>query len=80
MAASVNRALKKGIFSKILEFFGRFSGGFSPEIDPGTPLDGPGAPRTSICTKNQPRRPILRPFRGVFPSGRGGGIFLEAAI
>ena len=37
--------------------------GFSPEIDPGTPLDRPGAPRTSICTKNQPRRPILMPFR-----------------
>jgi len=29
----------------------------------GTPLDRPGPPRTSICTKNQPRRPILRPFR-----------------
>jgi len=37
---------------------------FSQEIDPGTPLDRPGAPRTSICTKNQPRRPILRPCRG----------------
>jgi len=37
---------------------------FSPEIDPGAPLDRPGAPRTSICTKNQPRGPILRLFRG----------------
>ena len=30
---------------------------------PGTPLDRPGPPRTSICTNNQSRRPILRPFR-----------------
>ena len=40
---------------------------FNPEIDPGTPLDRPGAPRTSIRTKNQPRRPILRPFRKKIP-------------
>ena len=45
---------------------------FSPEIDPGTPLDRPAAPRTSICTKSQPRRPILRPFRGG-PGGVGRG-------
>ena len=38
--------------------------GFRPEIDPGPPLDRWGSPGTSICTKNQPRRPILRPFRG----------------
>ena len=38
--------------------------GFRPEIDPGTPLDRRGLPGTSICTKNQPRRLILRPFRG----------------
>ena len=42
--------------------------GFSREIDPETPLDRPGAPRTSICTKNQPRRPILMPFRDDFRS------------
>ena len=35
--------------------------GFRQEIDPGTPLRSP--PRKSICGKNQPRRPILRPFR-----------------
>ena len=38
--------------------------GFRPEIDPGTPLDRRGSPGTSICNKNQARRPILRPFRG----------------
>ena len=37
---------------------------FRAKIDPGTPLDRRGLPGTSICTKNQPRRPILRPFRG----------------
>ena len=31
---------------------------------PGPPLDRRGPPRTSIGTKNQPRRRILRPFRG----------------
>ena len=49
--------------------------GFSPEIDPGPPLDRPDAPRTSSCTKNQPRRPILRQFRGnsgVWGGGWGG--------
>ena len=49
-----------------IKIFGPVFRGFSPEIDPGTPLDRPGAFRTSICTKDQPRRPILRPFRGVF--------------
>ena len=33
-----------------------------PEIDPGTPLDRPGAPRTSICTKRS------TPVRGHFGS------------
>ena len=46
-----------------IKIFGPFSLCFSKEIDPGTPLDRPGAPRTSFCTKNQPRRPILMPFR-----------------
>ena len=40
--------------------------GFRPEIDPVTPLNRRGSPGTSICTKNQPRRPLLRPFRGHF--------------
>ena len=38
--------------------------GFLQKIDPGTPLDRRGLPGTSICTKNQHRRPILRPCRG----------------
>jgi len=51
-----------------------FRVGFRPEIDPGTPLDRPGPPRTSICTKNQPQRPTLRPNGGerkIQPGGRG---------
>ena len=52
-----------------IKIFGPVFRGFSPEIAPGTPLDRPGAPRTSICTKSQPRRPILKPFR----CGLGGG-------
>ena len=44
--------------------------GFRPEIDPGTPLDRRGLPGTSICTKNQPRRPILRPFLKKIPKNQ----------
>ena len=36
---------------------------FRPNPTPGTPSDRRGPARTSISTKNQPRRPILRPFR-----------------
>ena len=55
--------------------------GFKPEIDPGTPLDRPGGPRTSICTKNQPRRPILKPLREVFEQVPSGMIsFREEAL
>jgi len=63
----LKREAKKRVEIKI---FGPVFLGFSPEIDPGIPLDRPGAPRTSICTKKQPRRPILRPFR----CGLGGGV------
>jgi len=41
--------------------FARLSRVFRPKPTPGTPLDRRGPPCTSICTKNQPRRPILRP-------------------
>ena len=41
---------------------------FRQEIDPGTSLDRRGSTGTSICTKSQPRRPILRPFRCDFRS------------
>ena len=44
---------------------GRFRGLGGPGR-PGTPLDRRSPPRTSICTKNQPRRPILSPFRDHF--------------
>ena len=47
----LKREGKKGVKIKI---FGPVFLGFSPEIDPGTPLDRPGAPRTSICTKISP--------------------------
>ena len=58
------RRLPEGWFSR---------GGFSDLMEnrsfsPGTPFDRPGPPRTSICTKNQPRKPILRPFRDDFRS------------
>ena len=42
----------------------KFSFDFPPKPTPGTPLDRRGPPCTSTCTKNQPRRPILRPLRG----------------
>ena len=41
-----------------------FSRDFRPKQPPGTPLDRRGPPRTSTFTKNQPRKPILRPSRG----------------
>ena len=41
-----------------------------PGTDPGTPLDRRGPPRTSISTKNQPRRPFLRPYRGTQKSSQ----------
>ena len=54
-------------------FFGPVFRGFRPKIDPGTSLDRRSPPRTSICTKSQPRRPILRPFRVVFGVWMAGG-------
>jgi len=39
---------------------------FRPDIDAGAPVDRRGSPGTLICTKNQHRRPMLRPFRGHF--------------
>ena len=44
-----------------LESFGTVFLGFSAEADPRDPLDRRNPPRTSISTKNQPRRPSLRP-------------------
>ena len=38
--------------------------GFLAETDPRDPLDRRGPSRTSISTRNQPRRPLLMPFCG----------------
>ncbi len=37
---------------------------FSAELCPEIPLDRRGSSYSACCTKNQPRRPCLRPFRG----------------
>ena len=57
----VHAGYLKAVWLKIL---GPVFLGFRPKIDAGTPLDRPGLPRTSICTKHQPRGPSLRPLRG----------------
>jgi len=54
-------------------------GGLGGPGAPGTPLDRPGPPRTSIRTKNQPRRPILRPCRDDFRSVKKSYIRWRAA-
>jgi len=59
----VNQFLDE-ISKRRLEFVGPVFLEVSAETDPGTPLDRRGPPRKSISTKNQPRRLILRPFRG----------------
>ncbi len=38
-------------------------GRFSAKLGPKTPLERRGSSCSAGCTKNQPRRPILRPFR-----------------
>ncbi len=42
------------------QVFGRFPA----KLGPKTPLERRGSSCSAGCTKNQPRRPILRPFRG----------------
>ena len=44
-------------------FSGRFLLVFTPPQARGIPLDRRGPPSTAIGTKNQRRRPILRPYR-----------------
>ncbi len=46
-------------------------GRFSAKLGPKTPLDRRGSSCSAGCTKNQPRRPILRPILdSQFPPGR----------
>ncbi len=44
--------------------FSGFLGRFSAKLGPKTPLKRRGSSCSAGCSKNQPRRPILRPFRG----------------
>ena len=46
------------------EIIGPVFGQFSAKLGPKTPLERRGSSCSAGCTKNQPRRPILRPFRG----------------
>ncbi len=46
------------------EFFGSVFGRFSAKLGPQTPLERRGSSCSAGCTKNQPGRPSLRPFRG----------------
>jgi hypothetical protein len=46
------------------EIFGSVFGRFSAKLGPKTPLERRGSSCSAGCTKNQPGRPILRPFRG----------------
>ncbi len=43
--------------------FGPFFGRFSAKLGPKTPLERRGSSCSAGWTKNQPRRPILKPFR-----------------
>ncbi len=52
------------VSDKIFLFFLVF-GRFSAKLGPQTPLEQRGSSCSAGCTKNQPRRPILRPLRGV---------------
>jgi len=60
-----------------LKIFGPVFLDFRLKIDPGTPHDRRGSPGTSICTKNQPRRPILRQFRGTRNEGSLAEFFVR---
>jgi hypothetical protein len=46
------------------EFFGSVFGRFSAKLGPETPPGRRGSSCSAGCTKNQPGRPILRPFHG----------------
>ncbi len=46
------------------EIFGSVFGRFSDKLGPKTPLERRGSSCSAGCTKNQPGRPIPRPFHG----------------
>ncbi len=46
------------------QIVGSVFGRFSAKLGPQTPLDRRGSSCSAGCTKNQPGRPILRPFHG----------------
>ncbi len=58
--ANANSAVHWQLGILIFQVFGRFSA----KVGPKTPLERRGSSCSAGCTKNQPRRPILRPFRG----------------
>ncbi len=58
------RAVSKGSLAILNSDFGLVFGRFSAKLGPTTPLERRGSSCSAGCTKNQPRRPILRPFRG----------------
>ncbi len=60
---SVNLAVHWQFGIRIFRFFLVF-GRFSAKLGPKTPLERRGSSCSAGCTKNQPPRPILRPFRG----------------
>ncbi len=41
-------------------------GPWGPTAGPGSLGTGSGSKNSSDCTKNQPRRPVIRPIRGYF--------------
>jgi hypothetical protein len=41
-------------------------GRFFAAVGPKTPLNGSGSKNGAECTTKQPRKPIIRPFRGSF--------------
>ena len=74
-AAEQNRGYPASAWSRDTVEAGSIQGtvnpapGFRPTCDPSRarePENGPGSQNSAGCTKNQPRRPIIRPTRGHF--------------
>ena len=73
---SVPKRKRGGVKMKV---FGPVFVGFNQEIDPGTPLDRPGTPRTSICSKNQPVTGHP-PDTNLHPTGPSSGWSLHPTV